>query len=51
MSDWNYDDPLPEVAAIRGALAFYNERVDIYVDGELQQPPLTQWSRSTTAEA
>jgi uncharacterized protein (DUF427 family) len=48
---WHYDDPLPEVAAIRGALAFYNERVDIYVDGELQQPPRTQWSKSTEAEA
>jgi hypothetical protein len=29
---------------VRGYLAFFNERVDIDVDGELQERPITQWS-------
>ncbi|MHB8505450.1 MAG: DUF427 domain-containing protein [Acidimicrobiales bacterium] len=31
---WAYPDPLPTVAAIRDHLAFYNEVVDITVDGQ-----------------
>ena len=31
-------------SAITGHLAFFNERVDIEVDGELQERPVTQWS-------
>ena len=41
---WYYPHPLSEVAPIEDVLAFYNERVDIYVDGELEQRPRTQWS-------
>jgi uncharacterized protein (DUF427 family) len=41
---WFYDDPSREVAPIKGHLAFFNERVDIEVDGELQERPVTQWS-------
>jgi hypothetical protein len=29
---------------IKGLLSFYNEKVDIYVDGELEQRPETAWS-------
>lgn len=36
---WCYPDPLPEVAAIAGHLAPYNDRVDLFVDGELQPRP------------
>jgi uncharacterized protein (DUF427 family) len=43
---WYYEDPLREVDAIKDMLAFYNERVDIYVDGELQARPRTQWSKA-----
>jgi uncharacterized protein (DUF427 family) len=43
---WYYPEPLTEVAAIKDALAFYNERVDIYVDGELEHRPHTQWSKA-----
>ena len=32
-------------SAIRDHLAFFNERVDIEVDGELEERPVTQWSR------
>lgn len=41
---WSYLDPLPECPKIRGLLAFFNERVDTYVDGELQPRPKTRWS-------
>jgi uncharacterized protein (DUF427 family) len=41
---WLYEDPRREAEAIKGYLAFFNERVDIEVDGELQERPVTQWS-------
>lgn len=41
---WLYEDPRRDVAPIKGYLAFFNERVDIEVDGELQERPVTQWS-------
>jgi uncharacterized protein (DUF427 family) len=41
---WSYSDPEPEVARIRGYLAFFNERLDIEVDGEVQTRPQTAWS-------
>ena len=31
---WGYERPLPEAEEIAGLVAFYNEKVDIYVDGE-----------------
>ena len=30
---WGYDTPLPESLRIAGLVAFYNERVDLVVDG------------------
>jgi uncharacterized protein (DUF427 family) len=44
---WLYEDPTREVAPIKGHLAFFNERADIEVDGELQERPVTQWSPKT----
>jgi uncharacterized protein (DUF427 family) len=41
---WSYQDPIPECPRIRGLLAFYNERVDLRVDGESQARPRTPWS-------
>ena len=41
---WCYRDPLPAVEPIAGRLCFFNERVDLEVDGELQDRPQTQWS-------
>jgi uncharacterized protein (DUF427 family) len=41
---WLYAEPRREVAPIRDHLAFFNERADIEVDGELQERPITQWS-------
>jgi uncharacterized protein (DUF427 family) len=42
---WTYEDPLWQAAPIKDHLAFFNERADIEVDGELQERPVTQWSR------
>jgi uncharacterized protein (DUF427 family) len=41
---WFYPDPLPDNAAIRDAVAFFNENADITVDGESAGRPSTQWS-------
>jgi uncharacterized protein (DUF427 family) len=30
---WGYDDPLPESAPVRGLMCFYNDRVDLEIDG------------------
>lgn len=40
---WGYDTPLPESAGLAGYVCFYSERVDIYVDGELQERPKTKF--------
>jgi len=41
---WYYPDPIAEQPKIKDLLAFYNEKVDIYVDGELEPRPRTFWS-------
>ena len=41
---WYYPDPIPECPKIKDLLCFYNEKVDVYVDGELQERPKTYWS-------
>jgi uncharacterized protein (DUF427 family) len=41
---WYYLEPIPEAAKIKGHLAFFNEKVDLEVDGEEQERPQTQWS-------
>ena len=41
---WYYPDPIPECPKIEGLLCFYNEKVDLIVDGVLQERPKTHWS-------
>ncbi len=41
---WGYDTPLPESRGIDGLVCFYNERTDIYINGELQTRPKTKFS-------
>jgi uncharacterized protein (DUF427 family) len=41
---WYYPSPIPAAVDIRGHLCFFNEKVDLQVDGEAQQRPHTQWS-------
>jgi len=48
---WSYQTPLRESAPIAGLLAFYNEAVDIRVDGVLQERPVTTFWRTTAPGA
>jgi len=41
---WSYRTPLPESERIAGLIAFYNEKLDIYLDGELEERPETKFS-------
>lgn len=41
---WSYEDPLPDAVRVRGLICFYQERLDLTVDGELQPRPRTPWS-------
>jgi uncharacterized protein (DUF427 family) len=41
---WSYADPYPGVHRIAGRIAFYNELVDITVDGERQERPRSIFS-------
>ncbi|MGH3986744.1 MAG: DUF427 domain-containing protein [Actinomycetes bacterium] len=41
---WSYPDPIPENPKIRDLVCFFNERVDLVVDGEKLERPLTPWS-------
>ncbi|MFI5100126.1 MAG: DUF427 domain-containing protein [Actinomycetes bacterium] len=40
---WSYDFPTREMSAIAGLVAFYNERVDTFLDGELLERPATHF--------
>ena len=41
---WSYPTPLPESQKIAGLIAFFNEKVDLYVDGVRQERPSTKFS-------
>jgi uncharacterized protein (DUF427 family) len=41
---WSYPTPLPESEPVAGLLCFYNERVDLRVDGEHPDRPETRFS-------
>ena len=41
---WSYDAPFRESAPIAGLVAFFDEKVDVFVDGELQPRPKTAFS-------
>jgi len=41
---WSYPDPIPENPKIRDLVAFFQERVDIAIDGVRQARPVTPWS-------
>ncbi|HEV3170086.1 MAG TPA: DUF427 domain-containing protein [Actinocrinis sp.] len=40
---WGYRTPLPESQKIAGLASFYNEKVDIYVDGVLEERPKSKF--------
>lgn len=41
---WAYDEPLPESEGVRGLICFYNEKVEIELDGERLASPRTKFS-------
>jgi len=44
---WSYPDPIPENPKIRDLVCFFNERVDLVVDGKELERPITPWSERT----
>lgn len=42
---WTYEQPRHGAADVKGYLAFFNEHVDIEVDGQAVERPITEWSR------
>jgi uncharacterized protein (DUF427 family) len=45
---WSYELPLNDAMPVRSMVAFYNERVDIDLDGARQPQPHTPWSPAGT---
>jgi uncharacterized protein (DUF427 family) len=45
---WAYEDPIEGMEAIAGRLCFFDERVDVTIDGEAQPRPETQWTPGFT---
>jgi uncharacterized protein (DUF427 family) len=43
---WSYDFPTREVLPIAGLVAFYNEKVDLFLDGQPLERPRTHFGRS-----
>lgn len=48
---WYYEDPHAEVGRIAGLVCFFNERVDIELDGEAAERPDSPWSRPVKSVA
>ncbi|MFJ4620656.1 hypothetical protein [Streptomyces sp. NPDC088812] len=46
---WSHPAPLPAVGAVAGLLAFYDEAVDITVDGERLERPVTPFTTTLVA--
>jgi uncharacterized protein (DUF427 family) len=47
---WYYAKPFPEASPIAGLLCFFNERVDLELDGELQERPESTWSHGVKSQ-
>ena len=41
---WTYQEPLHDATQVRGLTAFFDERVDVVVNGERHERPITPWS-------
>jgi uncharacterized protein (DUF427 family) len=41
---WTYREPLTDASRVGGLIAFFNERVDVVVDGQRSERPITPWS-------
>lgn len=47
---WYYRYPTLESAKIAGLIAFFNERIELYIDGDLLEKPKTKWSIPNSIE-
>jgi uncharacterized protein (DUF427 family) len=47
---WTYPDPNHDALRVRDYVCFFNERVDLELDGELEPRPRTPWSDASWAE-
>jgi uncharacterized protein (DUF427 family) len=41
---WTYTDPLHDATRVRDLVAFFDERIDVSLDGERLERPITPWS-------
>ncbi|MHA7178634.1 DUF427 domain-containing protein [Arthrobacter sp. MDB2-24] len=41
---WQYEHPLSDAAAVQDYVAFFDERLDLVIDGEQQKRAVTPWS-------
>ncbi len=41
---WSYETPIPDAEGITGLMSFFNERVELVVDGEPLERPETPYS-------
>lgn len=41
---WTYTDPRHDAAQVRDLIAFFDERIDVILDGERRPRPVTPWS-------
>jgi uncharacterized protein (DUF427 family) len=42
---WSYETPIDGMEGIRGLVCFFDERVDLMIDGTANERPNTQWSK------
>jgi uncharacterized protein (DUF427 family) len=47
---WAYDFPTRELLPISGLIAFYNEKVDVFLDGRQLERPVTHFVKSATED-
>lgn len=43
---WSYETPIPDAEGVAGLMCFYDERVDLSIDGERRPRPVTPFSRA-----
>ena len=44
---WSYADPRHDAVQVRDLIAFFDERIDVILDGERRPRPITPWSDSS----
>jgi uncharacterized protein (DUF427 family) len=47
---WSYEQPLPDAGALTGLVAFWDERVDVFLDGERRERPDSLFSKVLVEE-